>query len=547
MISSAEQGHKLIAKRYKIVTTLEGGMGVVNFCLDTQEDNFPLALKTFKPELMSNRLIRDRFLREATIWVNLGFHPNIVQAYKALHIADDQSIYIIMQVIPALPGFPNPSLRAKMIFGPSFSIKTGLEITLGIIRGMKYATSVIPTLVHRDLKPENILMGLDGSPKITDFGLAGFNYEQNNQINTENIDLFNRKITQAGGMGTPLYMSPEQWLGHPVDQRSDIYAVGLLLFEICTGQLAVNGNGVDEIFKAHTSGMAISNLQRSNLSPAIKSLLQKCLSNNLHDRFPDWKDFEKNVINILANEFQEPVPTEEIPIDISLNTECQKIESLLAIGAAYISISNFVDALKYFEKAYLLAEKQGFLALQALAIANRGAAYSNQGYFEKAIELFKEAISLFTALDQKNQICYHTGNMGNAYFGLYDLVNARVYLEKAYHLAEALGDSINLARWMGNLGNVYLALGDNNTALRLFQSAYEFTKDTKDKYSLCRHLGGIASAYEGMKEFSKALALYQASLSIAQEISDQQSIGILHASITQPFFCKFESEKSIVL
>jgi serine/threonine protein kinase len=89
----------VIAGRYEVVKTLTGGMGVVHLCIDRANAELPLALKTFRSEFLSNVKIRERFIREASIWIELGFHPNIVQAFRVEHPAEHVP-YIVLELVP---------------------------------------------------------------------------------------------------------------------------------------------------------------------------------------------------------------------------------------------------------------------------------------------------------------------------------------------------------------------------------------------------------------------------------------------------------------
>ena len=145
---------------------------------DLFQENFPVALKTFQPEYLPDRAYRDRFLREAQIWVDLGFHPNIVQAYRTERFDPGNEVFLVLELIPTQPGKPDPSLRSWLIPGQPLSSERSLQIAIGVIRGMKYAVERVSKLVHRDLKPENILIAPDGTPRIADFGLASVSRSQ---------------------------------------------------------------------------------------------------------------------------------------------------------------------------------------------------------------------------------------------------------------------------------------------------------------------------------------------------------------------------------
>ena len=155
---------------------LMGGMGIAYICLDTETDR-PVALKTFRPELLPDRAARDRFLREGTAWVDLGAHPHVVRCYEVLRI--DPEVYLVLELIAKEQGRDDASLRAWLSPGQPLPVEQSLLFTLQIARGMKHATHVIPGFVHRDLKPENVLVGADhlsqaptNRLRVTDFGLA---------------------------------------------------------------------------------------------------------------------------------------------------------------------------------------------------------------------------------------------------------------------------------------------------------------------------------------------------------------------------------------
>jgi len=520
-----------IANRYKVITTLSGGMGIVHFCIDTEDNDFPVALKTFKKEFLSDLEIRSRFLREATVWSELGFHQNIVQAYKVLHVPDDNSVFIILQLIPSPPNFPDPSLRSRLVYGPPMTEEECLVIALGIIRGMKYAVNKIPGLIHRDLKPENILLGTDNQPRITDFGLVGIHNTNKNGVILDAYNPFENIFTDVYRGGTLLYMSPEQFSGQHIDYRTDIYALGCIIYEMIANEPAVIGRTEFEIYKAHLSGMALSRISRLNCRSSIKTLLQRCVNPNPVHRYSDWSEIEKMIEQILINEFNQTIVPDLDPIDVSIRREFQRAESMLAIGTSYINIGNYEYGIGFFENARLIAEKQGFPLIYALSIADQGVAFLQVGDFDHAISFLSAAIERFIELGENGQVCYHTGNLGNAYFGIYDLNQAEIYLERAVTMAENLEDPLNIARWRGNLGNVYLARGNLEKALKLFQGALDISKRTNDRASVGKHLASIAHVYEIKGNFRKTKEYYHLALQEAISVGDRQTEGMVYLSI----------------
>ena len=239
--------------QYEIASLpMMGGMGVVYFALDHGNDGRPVALKTFRSELLPDRAARDRFLREGTAWIELGSHPHIVRCYKVEYI--DPTAFLVLELIAKEQSMPDASLRSWLIPGRPLPIDQALLFALQIARGMQYATEKIPGFVHRDLKPENILVGADtlagtniNRLRVTDFGLVKTTENPDTSGMKDNRDnLKPSQVQFTRGAGTPLYMAPEQWMGKPVGPFTDIYAFGCILQEILTGQYAAYGNTLDE-------------------------------------------------------------------------------------------------------------------------------------------------------------------------------------------------------------------------------------------------------------------------------------------------------------
>ena len=153
-------GH-LIDGRYEIAgRPMCGGMGIVYLCHDRTEER-PVALKTFRPEFLRDRLTRDRFLREGEAWVGLERHPHIVRAYKVEHVRHGLEVYLVLELVAKVEGHEDASLRGWLRPGRPLEIEQALLFGLQMARGMRHATEKISGLVHRDLKPENILVGQD--------------------------------------------------------------------------------------------------------------------------------------------------------------------------------------------------------------------------------------------------------------------------------------------------------------------------------------------------------------------------------------------------
>ena len=197
---------------YRITEKLgEGGMGIVYKAEDTKLKR-PVALKFLASHLLGDSSEKQRFLREAQAAAALD-HPNIC----AVHEIDEfeGQIFIVMAYIAG------QTLREK-IAGGALKLEEALALAVGIGQGLQEAHD--HKTVHRDVKTANIMVTLKGEAKITDFGLA---YLADRS-----------KLTKSGTtLGTPVYMSPEQAQGQVADRRSDVWSLGVVLYEMLTGEL----------------------------------------------------------------------------------------------------------------------------------------------------------------------------------------------------------------------------------------------------------------------------------------------------------------------
>ena len=224
-----------IGGRYQVHQALMGGMGEVYLCLDL-EQIYPVALKTFQQRYLGDpQRLRRAFEKEVATWVALEKHPNIVRCFY-MDILDNQPL-MVLEWIAGEEG-KGTDLRGWLRHGP-LDLRTVLDFTIDICRGLVHAQEKQPGLVHRDLKPENILIAQGGLAKVTDFGLAQIIQQTELELDAattgEEVDGRQSIVGRKGIAGTPAYMAPEQWRGEPLDERADIYALGCILYEMLSG------------------------------------------------------------------------------------------------------------------------------------------------------------------------------------------------------------------------------------------------------------------------------------------------------------------------
>jgi TolB-like protein/predicted Ser/Thr protein kinase len=217
----------LFADRYEIIEELgKGGMGKVYRVEDTKI-NEEVALKLIKPEIASDPKTIERFRNELKTARKIR-HKNICGMYDLG--GEKETYYITMEYVPG------EDLKSFMTRSKQLSIPTAISIVRQVCEGLSEAHRL--GVVHRDLKPNNIMIDKGGNARIMDFGIAR--------------SLKEKGITAAGMMiGTPEYMSPEQVEGKDVDQRSDIYSMGIILYEMLTGKVPFEGDSPFTIGMKH--------------------------------------------------------------------------------------------------------------------------------------------------------------------------------------------------------------------------------------------------------------------------------------------------------
>ncbi|OGO13641.1 MAG: hypothetical protein A2Y53_07545 [Chloroflexi bacterium RBG_16_47_49] len=484
--------YKTIDNKYQVLKVLTGGMGIVYLCLDKEQDDFPVALKTIKPEFLANPDARNKFLREANIWIQLGLHPNIVHAYKVEYFPEKHETYIVTEFIQTPQGLTDASLRSWIITGRN-NLERVLNFSIQIIHGMKYATAQIPDLVHRDLKPENILIGPDEIAKVTDFGIASSLYGSVPVEGKLSLGYINDKTHNV--IGTLWYMSPEQLKAQSLDCRSDIYAFGLILYEMLSGKPAIIGQNDQQIILSHLNGDALRKSSANIDDKNLTELIMKCVQPEARERYKDWGDLENSFNAVYKTILGKSPPEDEYPIDVSLYGIYQKGYSYLALGVSYLDTGDYGKAESFAQKALELAQKIDTPRLEAAAVSTLGMISSQIGVYETAINNFEYSIKINIKLFDYASQAMNLGNMGGVYQKHGEIGKARDYFQKSLELARSEGLLGVQAAQLGNMGISFAEQGDFQKAIDYYNQAIVILINRNNEVSLSTNYSNLANIY----------------------------------------------------
>ncbi|MBC9714284.1 protein kinase [Streptomyces sp. TRM66268-LWL] len=288
-------GRSLAGGRYQLRDLLgEGGMASVHLAYDATLDR-QVAVKTLHTELGREQSFRERFRREAQAVAKLT-HTNIVSVFDTGEDVLDGSAmpYIVMEYIEGRPlGSVLDEDVARLGAMPT---DKALKITADVLAALEISHEM--GLVHRDIKPGNVMMTKRNVVKVMDFGIA------------RAMQSGVTSMTQTGMVvGTPQYLSPEQALGRGVDARSDLYSVGIMLFQLVTGRLPFEADSPLAIAYAHVQEepVAPSSINRS-LPPAVDALVARALKKNPNERFPTAEAMRDECLRV-AQSFQAAAPS----------------------------------------------------------------------------------------------------------------------------------------------------------------------------------------------------------------------------------------------
>jgi beta-lactam-binding protein with PASTA domain len=254
--------------RYRIIRRLGAG-GMANVYLaEDQELGRNVAIKILNERHAGDMQFVERFRREAKNAAALS-HPNIVSIYDR---GEAEGTYYI-----AMEHLDGRNLKELIVARGPAPVRIAIDYAKQILGALRFAHR--NGIVHRDIKPHNVLVDRDGRLKVTDFGIARAGASQ---------------MTEAGSIvGTAQYLSPEQARGGPIDQRSDLYSLGIVLYELLTGTVPFSGDSPVEIAMKHLSAKPeLPSEKKPGLARDLDLLVMRALAKDPDDRFEDADAFE---------------------------------------------------------------------------------------------------------------------------------------------------------------------------------------------------------------------------------------------------------------
>lgn len=288
---------KRIDGRYEIQEVIGvGGMAVVYKAYDSIDDRI-VAIKILKDEYLANEEFRRRFKNESKAIAVLS-HPNIVKVLNVNY--GDRLQYIVMEYVEGI------TLKEYIEQQGKLGIKETVHFTMQILRALQHAHD--KGIVHRDIKPQNIMLLSNGNIKVTDFGIARFSYSDT-------------KTMTDSAIGSVHYISPEQARGDATDDRADIYSVGVVMYEMLTGQLPFQSeNSVSVALMQLQSDPKRPRELNSSIPVGLEQIVMHAMQKNANDRYQsaaemllDIEEFKRNPsIRFQQNYFVDNDPTKYV-------------------------------------------------------------------------------------------------------------------------------------------------------------------------------------------------------------------------------------------
>ena len=361
-----------ISQRYEVIEELgRGGMGRVYKVLDRQIDE-EVALKLLNPDIVSDEKTKQRFRNELKTARRIS-HKNVCNMY---HFSEEEgTLYITMEYVPG------EDLKSFVRRIGQFTVGKTVAVAKQVCEGLAEAHRL--GVVHRDLKPQNIMIDREGNVRILDFGIAR--------------SLQQKKITEAGIiMGTADYMSPEQLEGKEADHRSDIYAMGVILYEMLTGKLPFEGDSPLSIALKHKTELPPDPRRLNPQIPEdLSRLILRCLEKEKERRYKTAEEILSDLDKI-----EKGIPTTDklVPLKkpkLSIARKVKRKNLVIFSGAALL-----VALLVFGGVSLFTSKKTTIHSIAVLPLKNLSGIQEQEYFADGMTEALISSLTQLGALDR---------------------------------------------------------------------------------------------------------------------------------------------------
>jgi TolB-like protein len=365
--------------RYEIRSQLgSGGMGEVYLARDTRLDR-DVALKILRPEVATDPDRMQRFEREAKAASGLN-HPNIITIYEI-----DQSGTTTFIATELVDGLTLRDCLRRRPMAPGEVVNVAIQIAGAL------AAAHASGIVHRDIKPENVILRGDGIVKVLDFGLAKLTGDESHEsVDDETRTRVGLKTDTGVVMGTAAYMSPEQARGQTVDVRTDIFSLGMVLYELLTGRLPFDGPTIYDVMAALVSDKEAPPVSRyaQGIPAELERIVGKALRKSPDERYQSTRDLLLDLQALRQRlEFEKSNPAMPLKDDDPARRRGSRVSPRMLAGAAAVLICA-VGAIGFFwwRQVYQAGEPEiKSLAVLPLKPLDEGDDYLGLGIADAAI------------------------------------------------------------------------------------------------------------------------------------------------------------------
>ncbi len=472
-----------IGGRYQVHQALMGSMGEVYLCLDL-EQNYPFALKTFQARFLTNKRLQEAFYTEVATWIALEKHPNIVRCFYMDSVENRPFMFLEWIASEESQG---TDLRSWLRRGP-LNLELAMNLAMDLCRGLLHAGQKQPGIVHRDLKPENILIAQGRVAKITDFGLASVIKGSQLEIPDDGEPSRGRRRTvgRAGIVGTPAYMAPEQWRSEEPDPRTDIYALGCMLYEMASGRLPYMARSLEGFLQQHLAAPIPQIPESEGIPSRLNELVARCLAKKREERYGSVVELLEDLEHTFEGRFGRPPRI------------LQESEGFTAVdynyrGVTYDKLDRYQEAIRDYTRSLELDPTF------VIAYNNRGATYERLRDYDRSLEDYTSALQ-------------HDPTLAHAYYNRGNVFSKLKRPQEAIQdYTRALSINSKIMRAYINRGSEYYVLGHYREALTDFTAAIQL----EPTYAKAYVNRGVI--YDSLGQFDKALRDYSRALELTPD------------------------------